>query len=96
MNAIDTNVLVYSFDADDSVRQQQAIELIDQLSENPDDTVLPWQVIVECLACLRRWVDRGRLSASDVATYGRRFDLVSSRDAVHEHDSDIARINIAA
>ncbi len=66
MNAIDTNVLVYSFDADDSVRQQQAIELIDQLSENPGDTVLPWQVIVECLACLRRWVDRGRLSASDV------------------------------
>jgi predicted nucleic acid-binding protein len=66
MNAIDTNVLVYSFDTDDPVRQQQAIELIDQLSENPGDTVLPWQVIVECLACLRRWVDRGRLSASDV------------------------------
>ncbi|NQV24062.1 MAG: PIN domain-containing protein [Rhodopirellula sp.] len=66
MNAIDTNVLVYSFDADDPVRQQQAIELIDQLSENSEDTILPWQVIVECLACLRRWVDRGRLSASDV------------------------------
>lgn len=66
MNAIDTNVLVYSFDKDDPVRQQQAIELIDRLSENPDATVLPWQVIVECLACLRRWVDRGRLSASDV------------------------------
>jgi predicted nucleic acid-binding protein len=29
MNAIDTNVLVYSFDADDPVRQQQAIELIE-------------------------------------------------------------------
>ena len=41
MNAIDTNVLVYSFDTDDPVRQQQAIELIDRLSENPDDTVLP-------------------------------------------------------
>ena len=66
MNAIDTNVLVYSFDTDDPIRQQQAIELIDRLSEKPDDTVLPWQVIVECLVCLRRWVDRGRLSASDV------------------------------
>jgi predicted nucleic acid-binding protein len=66
MNAIDTNVLVYSFDTDDPVRQQKAIELIDKLSENPDDTVLPWQVIVESLACFRRWVDRGRLSASDV------------------------------
>lgn len=66
MNAIDTNVLVYSFDTDDPVRQQQAIELIDRLSENPDETVLPWQVIVECLACLRRWVNRGRLSARDV------------------------------
>ena len=29
-------------------------KLIDRLSEHPDDTVLPWQVIVECLACLRR------------------------------------------
>lgn len=66
MNAIDTNVLVYSFDKDDPVRQQRAIELIDRLSEHPDETVLPWQVIVECLACLRRWVDRGRLSASDL------------------------------
>jgi predicted nucleic acid-binding protein len=66
MKAIDTNVLVYSFDKDDPVRQQRAIELIDQLSEHPDDTILPWQVIVECLACLRRWVDRGRLPASDV------------------------------
>jgi len=66
MNAIDTNVLVYSFDTDDPARQQQAVKLIDQLSANPDDTVLPWQVIVECLACLRRWVDRRRLSASDV------------------------------
>jgi len=41
MNAIDTNVLVYSFDTDVPVRQQQAIELIDQLSENPGETVLP-------------------------------------------------------
>jgi len=86
MKAIDTNVLVYSFDADDPVRQQQAIELIDQLSENPDDTILPWQVIVECLACLRR---RG-------STHGRRVDLVSRCDAVHEHDSEITRINVPA
>ena len=66
MNAIDTNVLVYSFDTDDPARQQKAIELIDQLSKNPDGTVLPWQVIVECLACRQRWVDRGRLSAGDL------------------------------
>jgi predicted nucleic acid-binding protein len=30
MNAIDTNVLVYSFDADDPVCQKQAIELIER------------------------------------------------------------------
>lgn len=30
MNAIDTNVLVYSFDMDDPVRQKQAIELIER------------------------------------------------------------------
>lgn len=34
MNAIDTNVLVYSFDTDDPVRQQKAIELIDQLRDS--------------------------------------------------------------
>lgn len=66
MNAIDTNVLVYSFDIDDPARQAKAIDLIDRLSVNPDDTLLPWQVVVECFACLRRWVERGRLSAADM------------------------------
>jgi predicted nucleic acid-binding protein len=66
MNAIDTNVLVYSFDTDDPVRQRQAIELLDRLSGNPENTILPWQAIVECLACLRRWTVRGRMTAQDL------------------------------
>lgn len=69
MNAVDTNVLVYALDSDDPVRQAKAHDLIGRLIQNPDDTVLLWQVAGELLACLRKWESAGRVTSEDVAAY---------------------------
>lgn len=74
MNAIDTNVLIYALDADVPVKQQQAIELIDRLRSNPNETVLPWQVVTEYLAGLRRWSRLGRIAPGAVS--GHLQDLL--------------------
>lgn len=55
MNAVDTNVLVYAADSAEPDRQNQAVSLLSRLGNDPDQTVLLWQVAVEYLACLRRW-----------------------------------------
>ncbi len=39
MNAVDTNVLIYSIDASDAVKRKRALELIESLPVA--DTVLP-------------------------------------------------------
>ncbi len=40
MNAVDTNVLVYSVDQDEPAKQAKAIELLDRLTQPPVETVL--------------------------------------------------------
>ena len=52
MNAIDTNVLFYSLDADEAVKQPQAVALLGQLTAS-NGTVVPWQVACEFLGLLR-------------------------------------------
>jgi len=42
MNAVDTNVLIYSIDARDQRKRQRALELLESLPAN--DTITPWQV----------------------------------------------------
>jgi predicted nucleic acid-binding protein len=49
MNAVDTNVLVYSLDADEPVKQAKAKSLLSALSSTPPQTILPWQVAGEFL-----------------------------------------------
>lgn len=66
MNAVDTNVFVYALDADEPVKQAQAIDLLDQLIADTVETVLHWQVAVEYLSCLRRWESAGKIVADDV------------------------------
>ncbi len=66
MNAVDTNVLVYSVDQIEAVKRTKAVALLARLSTPPVDTVLPWQVAGEYLNCLRRGKAQGRISATDV------------------------------
>ncbi|MBI2808831.1 MAG: PIN domain-containing protein [Planctomycetes bacterium] len=68
MNAVDTNVFVCAFDADDPVKQAKAQQLLGRLRQTPTDTVLLWQVAGEFLNCLRRWETAGRVSGTDVET----------------------------
>ncbi len=76
MNAVDTNVLVYAFDADEPVKQAKAQHLLDRLVPRRGETELRWQVAGEFLNCLRKWQATGRMSAEDVeANFG---DIIAS------------------
>lgn len=50
MNAIDTNVFVYAFDATDPIKQVQSREFFHGVFISAETTVIPWQVAVELLA----------------------------------------------
>lgn len=58
MNAVDTNVLIYSIDAADPGKRRRALELLESLPEN--ETVIPWQVACEVAAVLRTMAAGGR------------------------------------
>jgi predicted nucleic acid-binding protein len=66
MNAIDTNVFVYAFDADEPVKQGKTQELLDRLVQQPLQSVLLWQVADELLSCLRKWESARRIASADV------------------------------
>jgi predicted nucleic acid-binding protein len=72
MNAVDTNVLVYSVDHDEPDNQAKAIALLDQLTQPPVETLLLSQVAGEYLSCLRRWQSSGRVTPADVGQYLNR------------------------
>lgn len=65
MNAIDTNVLFYSLDSDEIVKQPQAVALLGQLTASKG-TVVPWQVACEFLGLLRKRQHQGRMTAEEV------------------------------
>lgn len=58
MNAIDTNILIYSIDANDASKRSRALELLESLPE--EKTVIPWQVACEVAAVLRSMAAAGR------------------------------------
>lgn len=58
MNAIDTNVLIYSIDAGDDKKRLRALQLIESLPEN--QTVIPWQVACEVAAVIRSMANAGK------------------------------------
>jgi len=76
MNAVDTNVFVYSLDASDPVKQAKAQLLLDGFALAPVNTVLPWQVAGELLNCLRKWQAAGRLGPADVEAHFSDFFLM--------------------
>ncbi len=69
MKAIDTNVLVYTVDFSEPVKQTTALDLVTRLASSPEPAVLPWQVAAEYLGWLRRKVAKGKLSAVDLPTF---------------------------
>lgn len=71
MNAVDTNVLVYSLDSDEPIKQARANALLASLVGGSQPTVLPWQVAGEFLNWLRRWEAAGKLPAPMVEAHFR-------------------------
>lgn len=90
MRAADTNVLVYSIDALEPVKQGIAQSLLLGWAADPDEPVLLWQVAVEYLACLRRWEALGRITKAQ--TIGYLDDIRAMHRIVYPTDSvlDIA------
>lgn len=66
MNAVDTNVLVYFVDRNEPIKRQKATELLARLAAGPDPSVLPWQVAIEFVACMKRWENKGLMSGAEV------------------------------
>ncbi len=69
MNAVDTNVLIYRLDRSDPVKQAKARDLLRQLAENTEPTVLPWQVLGELVCQLRRWQDQNQVTRDALLRY---------------------------
>lgn len=68
MNAIDTNIFLYSVDDDEPTKQLRALALIEQMESSSTPVVMLWQVAAEYLAGLRRWVRSGKLQPDLVET----------------------------
>jgi len=64
MNAIDTNILIYTVDDYEPVKQKKAVELVDELTAA--DTIVVWQVVVGFLSWLRRCQAAGRYTEQDI------------------------------
>lgn len=76
MNAVDTNVLVYSIDADEPSRQRKAIDLLGVLTQRPNQAVLLWQVASEFLNQLSRWQSQNKLQPAQVElAFGKTLSL---------------------
>src|SRR5258707_11550833 len=63
MNAVDTNFLVYLFDADEPAKRAKAVNTFNQLLHSSQETLLLWQVACEFLGCLRRWEAIGKMTS---------------------------------
>lgn len=95
MNAVDTNILIYSLDRNEPVKQAKAQQLLRQLLSAPVTTVLLWQVLGESVQQLRRWKEQGQLTHSEflhhIRVFRSAFPLVLSTGAVLDHALDLAQ-----
>ena len=73
MNAVDTNILLYSIDHNEPPKQLVAQQLLQQLHAAPQPTFLLWQVLGELTQQLRRWRDQGRLTPAEFSDHLRAF-----------------------
>src|SRR4029079_12678880 len=73
MNAVGTNVLLYSIDRNETAKQRVAQQLLQQLHTATETTVLLWQVLGELAQQLRRLRDQGRLTPSEFSEHIKAF-----------------------
>ena len=73
MNAVDTNILLYSVDRHEPEKQRAAQELLRQLHLATEPTVMLWQVLGETAQQLRRWRDQGKLTPDEFILHIQSF-----------------------
>src|SRR3954452_23297544 len=73
MNAIDSNVLLYSVDRNELAKQLKAQQLLLQLHSSAEPTLLLWQVLGEVTQQLRRWRDQGKLTPAEFSQHIQAF-----------------------
>lgn len=73
MNAVDTNVLLYSVDRNEPAKQAKAQQLLQQLRVSVEPTFLLWQVLGELTQQFRRWEDQGRLTHAEFQLHVQSF-----------------------
>jgi predicted nucleic acid-binding protein len=73
MNAVDTNVFLYSVDRNEPTKQLKAQQLLQQLRSGSQPTFLLWQVLCELGQQLRRWRDQGRLTPAEFGQHVQAF-----------------------
>src|SRR5437870_5581722 len=100
MNAVDTNIYVYSLDQSEPVKQAKAQQLFRQLLTTDDPTVLLWQVLGELIQQLRRWKDQGQLTDVEflqhVQVFRTQFPLILPTANVIDHALDLtARFSLS-
>jgi predicted nucleic acid-binding protein len=90
MNAIDTNVLIYAFSKTDAAKARTALSLIDSL--NPNEIVLPWQIVVEFGAVMAKLVAKkavlGDVNAA-VPLLQQKWRLVLPRESILDFAASI-------
>ena len=95
MNAVDTNILVYSIDRREPIKQAKAAALLQGLAAGMGSTVLLWQALAESVNQLRRWKDLGILAEAEfnqhVQSWRSMFPVVFPTIGVLDHALDLAK-----
>jgi predicted nucleic acid-binding protein len=90
MNAVDTNVFIYSIDARDPIKQTRAISIIESLPV--DSRVMPWQVACEIAAALRTMTALGKFTGNypeTVRALRSCFPILPPTHDILEHALDL-------
>lgn len=95
MNAVDTNVFIYSLDHPEPAKKAKAEQLFQHLLTTNQRPCLLWQVLSELINQLRRWKDQGMLTEVEfdqhVQLFRTRFPLTLPTPAVIDHALDLAK-----
>ena len=93
MNAVDTNIFVYSLDGNEPAKQLKAQQTLLNLRSAVEPTFLLWQVLGELVQQLRRWRDQGKLTRDEflkhVQLFRGTFPLVLPAPAVLDRALDL-------
>ena len=95
MNAVDTNIFLYSLDDREPLKKIKAQQLFQQLLSGSARTYLLWQVLGESINQLRRWQAQGQLTQLEfdqhVQTFRTKFPLVLPKALVVDYALDLAK-----